>query len=285
MPLEIERLTADDTDDAWSLSTQAGWNQTWADWRRLVELFPETCFAGRVDGDIVATSTLATYDATVGWIGMVLVDGDHRRRGYGSEIFERALRAGLDRSLDVIGLDATDAGRAVYEQYEFDTVVGIDRWSGVVESSVDTSEVVVTERPGDATLVDAMTSFDTRRRRPTATSGAPARIGPHDRSRGRRRRRRCPWLRRRPAGANSTAGRPAGGSERCRRRAPARGRRRAGRRTPRRRRTADATDQVRVRAGRTRRETPTPPDDSRGAPVGPRRRRRRRRRRVRVGVM
>lgn len=161
MPLEIERLTVAHTDDAWSLSTQAGWNQTRADWRRLLELFPETCFAGRVGGDVVATSTLATYDATVGWIGMVLVDEDHRRQGYGSELFERALSAGLDRGLDVIGLDATDAGRTVYEQYEFDPVVGIDRWSGTVDSSVDTSEGNVTERPGDGPLVDAITSFDT----------------------------------------------------------------------------------------------------------------------------
>lgn len=162
MSLEIDRLTADDVDAAWTLSRQAGWNQTRADWQRLVELFPGTCFAGRVGGDVVATSTLATYDATVGWIGMVLVDEDHRRRGYGSEIFEQALCAGLNRNLDVIGLDATDAGRTVYEQYEFKTVVGIDRWSGAVESSIDTTEEVVIEQPGDKTFVNAITTFDTR---------------------------------------------------------------------------------------------------------------------------
>lgn len=162
MALEIDRLTADDVYAAWTLSRQAGWNQTRADWQRLLELFPETCFAGRVGGDVVATSTLATYDATVGWIGMVLVDEDHRRRGYGSRIFERALRAALDSNIDVIGLDATDSGRTVYEQYEFETVVGVDRWSGAVRSSVDTTDVVVTERSGDETLVDAITSFDTR---------------------------------------------------------------------------------------------------------------------------
>lgn len=160
MALEIDRLTADDVDAAWTLSRQAGWNQTRADWQRLLELFPETCFAGRVGGDVVATSTLATYDATVGWIGMVLVDEDHRRQGYGSQIFERALRAGLDSNLDIIGLDATDSGRTVYEQYEFETVVGVDRWSGAVQSSVDTTDAVVTERSRDETLVGAITSFD-----------------------------------------------------------------------------------------------------------------------------
>lgn len=134
MTLEIDRLAAADVDDAWGLSTQVGWNQTRADWRRLLELFPETCYAGRVDGELVATSTLATYGDAVGWIGMVLVDEDHRRRGYGSEIFERALEAGRERDLAVVGLDATDAGAEVYGQYGFETVVGIDRWSGTLSA-------------------------------------------------------------------------------------------------------------------------------------------------------
>jgi GNAT superfamily N-acetyltransferase len=129
MIIEIDRLTTEDVDDAWRLSSQVGWNQTSDDWQRLLKLFPTTCFAGRLNGELVATSTLATY-GDVGWIGMVLVDEAHRRRGYGSKLFERALDAGHNRSLEVIGLDATDAGREVYRQYGFETVVGIDRWAG-----------------------------------------------------------------------------------------------------------------------------------------------------------
>ncbi|WP_122091197.1 GNAT family N-acetyltransferase [Halalkalicoccus subterraneus] len=135
MTLDIDRLSTDDIDDAWRLSSQVGWNQTKDDWQRLLELFPSTCFAGRLDGDLVATSTLATY-GDVGWIGMVLVDEAYRRRGYGSELFERALAAGHDGALDVIGLDATDAGREVYRQYGFETTVGIDRWAGPLRRPV-----------------------------------------------------------------------------------------------------------------------------------------------------
>jgi len=133
MSFDIDRLTAGDVDDAWHLSTGAGWNQTREDWHRLLELFPETCFAGRVDDDLVATSTLAPYGGSVGWIGMVLVEERHRRQGYGSRIFERALDAGLERDLETIGLDATDAGAAVYEGYGFESIRGIDRWEGTVE--------------------------------------------------------------------------------------------------------------------------------------------------------
>lgn len=133
MDLRIDRLTASDIGDAHSLSTTVGWNQTREDWQRLRELFPDACFAGHVGDELVATSTLASYGDRVGWIGMVLVDPDYRRRGYGSAVFERALDFGLDAGLDTIGLDATDAGRRVYDDYGFERTIGIDRWSGELE--------------------------------------------------------------------------------------------------------------------------------------------------------
>lgn len=159
MSLEIERLTADDVDDARRLSTQAGWNQTRADWERLLDLFPDTCFAGRLGDELVATSTLATY-GDVGWIGMVLVDEAHRRQGYGSELFERALDAAHDRGLDVVGLDATDAGREVYRQYGFEPVVGIDRWSGSLRNAANVGTDGVSGRIVSLDGVEPIASFD-----------------------------------------------------------------------------------------------------------------------------
>lgn len=156
MSLEIARLTTADLDDAWRLSTQVGWNQTRADWHRLLDLFPDTCFAGRVGDELVATSTLARYD-DVGWIGMVLVDEAHRRRGYGSRIFERALDAADDRGLETVGLDATDAGREVYRQYGFESVSGIDRWAGTLRCADGNA---VTERVEPIDGVGPIADFD-----------------------------------------------------------------------------------------------------------------------------
>lgn len=159
MTLEIGRLTDDDLAAARQLSTQSGWNQTEADWRRLLSLLPETCFAGRVDGNLVATSTLAIHGTKIGWIGMVLVDEAHRRRGYGSAIFERALEAALDRNLEIIGLDATDAGCAVYRQYGFVEVGKIDRWASTLRVR-DVNADVTTVR--EQTEVSEVISFDRR---------------------------------------------------------------------------------------------------------------------------
>lgn len=159
MTLHIERLTTDDIHDAWELSTQVGWNQTRADWRRILELFPETCFAGRVDGTLVATSTLATYERQVGWIGMVLVNKKYRRRGYGSEVFEQALNAGIGTDIEIVGLDATDAGRTVYDQYGFERVRGIDRWIGTLGEEFEHNEL---ETVRTIRSIREIASFDRR---------------------------------------------------------------------------------------------------------------------------
>jgi len=157
MSLHIDQLAQDDLSEAQELSTSVGWNQTYEDWQRLLDLLPETCFAGHVDGELVATSSLATYGDRFGWVGMVLVDSDHRRQGYGSAMFERALECGLAADLDVVGLDATDAGRRVYDEYGFERIGGIDRWRGNIQS-LDYSVSA-----GSISDVDAVVAFDTDR--------------------------------------------------------------------------------------------------------------------------
>lgn len=130
--LEIRSLNSDDVQDAIRLSTQAGWNQIGADWERLVRLCPEGCFAGLLDGELVATTTVITYD-DVSWIGMVLVDEEHRKQGYGSRIFERGLAYARTHGGSVIGLDATPYGKPIYRKYGFETVGPVYRWEGQLQ--------------------------------------------------------------------------------------------------------------------------------------------------------
>jgi GNAT superfamily N-acetyltransferase len=131
-PIRFDPLTARDLDEALRLSRQAGWNQTPADWTRLLDLSPDGCFAGRVDGRLVATSTAVAYGAAAGWIGMVLVDEACRGRGYGSAILGRAIEHARARCGDAVGLDATDLGRPVYLKSGFADVAAVDRWEGTL---------------------------------------------------------------------------------------------------------------------------------------------------------
>ena len=153
--MEIRALTHEDVPAAMALSRGAGWNQVCADWHRLLDLAPEGCFAGWVDGELVATSTLVTYDGAVGWIGMVLVDADHRRQGYGSRMFEHARRLAHERGV-LAGLDATDAGRAVYGPAGFVEVCPIERWCGVIESDERAEGPVRTLAPDELSAVRAL---------------------------------------------------------------------------------------------------------------------------------
>lgn len=132
--LTIDRLTESDLPNALRLSTQAGWNQIDADWRRLLSLWPDTCLAGRFGGSLVATATLAVFDAPaggrLGWVGMVLVDEAHRGRGLGTAMLDAVLLAGREGGITTFALDATDLGRPVYAKRGFRDVIGIDRWVG-----------------------------------------------------------------------------------------------------------------------------------------------------------
>jgi GNAT superfamily N-acetyltransferase len=129
--LRLDHLTPADLDAALALSIEAGWNQVAADWRRLLDLAPHGCLAGRVRGGLVATATVVSYAPGVSWIGMVLVARAQRQRGIGTAMLQAALAA-ADGVGAVVGLDATDLGRPLYLTHGFADVAPIDRWVGTL---------------------------------------------------------------------------------------------------------------------------------------------------------
>ena len=153
--MRITTLAPDDVSSALRLSTQVGWNQTAADWERLLAVTPDGCHGGWVDGTLVATTSVVAH-GPVGWIGMVLVDEDHRRRGYATRIFTHAVDAARERGITAFGLDATDAGRGVYSNLAFADVAPIARWGGTLSPPGDPADPAVTAlRSADADEVSA----------------------------------------------------------------------------------------------------------------------------------
>jgi GNAT superfamily N-acetyltransferase len=146
MPFVVDRLGARDLVAALRLSTQAGWNQTAMDWQRLFDLSPEGCLAGRLDGSLVATATVASFGRSAHWIGMVLVDETLRGKGLGSTMLSHAIEFAKSRGEGIIGLDATDLGRPVYLKQGFADVAPIDRWSGVLRGTQDIRDVGTIDR-------------------------------------------------------------------------------------------------------------------------------------------
>ena len=128
----IRLLFESDIPAAMKLKEAAGWNQTEADWGRLLKLEPNGCFAAIENDHLVGTTTITTYEDELAWIGMVLVDPQHRRRGIATRLIETAL-AYLDGKVAVVKLDATAEGSPVYEKFDFKPESLVERWRGTVE--------------------------------------------------------------------------------------------------------------------------------------------------------
>lgn len=124
----LRKLAAGNIPAALELSIEAGWNQTEEDWRLLLDLFPESCLAIEVSGEIVATATLITYGRRLAWIGMVLTRIDYRGRGFAKRLMTEALRLADILGVESVKLDATDQGKPLYEKFGFRSEQAVERW-------------------------------------------------------------------------------------------------------------------------------------------------------------
>jgi hypothetical protein len=107
------------------LKSLAGWNQVEDDWRLFLSAGPEGCFVAESEGMVVGTVTSVNYQNLLSWIAMVLVDPDHRRRGIGTSLLNAALESLSE--CQSVKLDATAAGRKLYESLGFVEECGVTR--------------------------------------------------------------------------------------------------------------------------------------------------------------
>jgi ribosomal protein S18 acetylase RimI-like enzyme len=117
-------LTAADIEDGFALSSDSGWNQVPADWRVMLD-HGEGIAVTDPGGRLVATALTHGLDA-FGWISMVLVARDCRRRGIATDLIARCVEI-LQKKGVTPGLDATEAGRLVYEPLGFRPVYSLAR--------------------------------------------------------------------------------------------------------------------------------------------------------------
>lgn len=112
------------------LREAAGWNQTEADWRRLLEIEPMGCFVA-CDGErVFGTVTAVTYEGGFGWIGMLLTDPRSRRQGIGTRLLHHAIAYLKDRGVECVRLDGTPMGHGLYLRHGFVDEYEIQRWQG-----------------------------------------------------------------------------------------------------------------------------------------------------------
>ena len=113
------------------LKATCGWNQTPADWRRFLSLGPRGCFVTEVGGQPVGTGTTTPYENRFGWVGMILVLPEYRRRGYGTAMLNHAIASLEGAGVGAVRLDATPLGQKLYDTLGFKNEYALQRVQGV----------------------------------------------------------------------------------------------------------------------------------------------------------
>lgn len=127
----IRPLFVTDLDAALELSRQAGWEDVYADWKRLLDWQPDGCFAAVLDDRLIGTVTTIRYGTELAWIGYMLVDVAHRRRGVGRSLMRVALSKLAEHGMARVMLDGSALGRPLYEKSGFRPLYAVDEWTGV----------------------------------------------------------------------------------------------------------------------------------------------------------
>lgn len=156
--LALHALSLNDAPRGAALNAEIGWNQTEADWRYMLA---NGSGYGRTnsDGKLIASAMSLPYGA-FGWVCMVLVSPDYRRRGLASDLMRRVSDDLLARDI-VPGLDATPDGREVYKLLGYQDIYGLDRlWADKVTPSAEGGETPVNITPMSADDIDEIAEYD-----------------------------------------------------------------------------------------------------------------------------
>ena len=118
-------LTANELSDVEALVSEAGWNQTGADWRIFLDLGHVYAVRNN-DARVIASAATLPHDGKFAWISMVLVSAEYRRQGLASRLMRRCIDDLTAAGLTPV-LDATPDGRAVYRALGFKDIWGYHR--------------------------------------------------------------------------------------------------------------------------------------------------------------
>ena len=125
----IRRLAERDIDAAIALTDLEAWGYTREDFRRLLALAPDGCFAAERAGRVVGVLTTTTYDG-LAFLGAVIVAPELRGKGVGKELMEAALAHLRATGVRTVRLNAYLNAIPFYERLGFHREYEVIRWHG-----------------------------------------------------------------------------------------------------------------------------------------------------------
>src|SRR5512136_2615292 len=116
--LAIRLMTSADIDAAVALALAQGWRSRLRFYDFVLRIPTAQATVGVLDERIVATG-LAVANGPVGWLGAIVVDAGYRGRGFGRAMTEDSIDRLRAAGCATMSLEATDAGRPLYERMGF----------------------------------------------------------------------------------------------------------------------------------------------------------------------
>jgi predicted N-acetyltransferase YhbS len=113
----MRQMTVEDIEAGLRFCRASGWNQLEADWHCFLRANAAGCRVAVENGEVAGTVTTLRFEDRFSWISMLLVPPEKRGRGIGTALLLEALRVLSD--VRCVRLDATPAGKAVYDRYGF----------------------------------------------------------------------------------------------------------------------------------------------------------------------
>lgn len=109
------------------ITRSLGWTTTSADIENFLSYEPKGCFVADLKGEVVGSVTTTPY-THFGWIGMVLVKEELRRRGIGSALTRSAVSYLHEKGIATARLEADPPGVPLYERLSFAKECNSERW-------------------------------------------------------------------------------------------------------------------------------------------------------------
>ena len=124
----IRRMTKSDLDIAISWAATEGWNPGLHDRDAFYNTDPKGFFIGFLDGKPISCISAVSYGKDFGFIGFYIVHSDHRNKGYGIKIWDKAIDYLKNKN---IGLDGVVAQQDNYKKSEFKLAYRNIRYQGI----------------------------------------------------------------------------------------------------------------------------------------------------------
>jgi GNAT superfamily N-acetyltransferase len=152
------RLKPTDIASGLALSDAAGWNQTADDWALFIEHGHVIGFRSE-RGELVATAAALPYAGELGWISMVLVAPEWRKRGLATLLMDDCVKS-LQGAQLVPVLDATPDGAQVYSRIGFKPGFALARWESAAARARTADESFAGLRSASLEDLDAIADLD-----------------------------------------------------------------------------------------------------------------------------